>query len=143
MPYTPKSATPKHHAHPAQARVSSDHLHTLESMSPVSVYLDRPHAHSRSFDNLLNSPGISRAASRAASMAPRDFEYKLPRGGMFELVSCPHYFGEVLIYAGFLVMQAGSGLAPVVFLWVVRTLYFLLSAHCGTLQSWIKLLLRW
>mmetsp|Transcript_1550 Transcript_1550/g.2228 ORF Transcript_1550/g.2228 Transcript_1550/m.2228 type:complete len:123 (-) Transcript_1550:911-1279(-) len=27
--------------------------------------------------------------------------YALPSGGCFRLVSCPHYLGEIIIYAGF------------------------------------------
>jgi hypothetical protein len=47
--------------------------------------------------------------------------YRLPRGGAFELVSCPHYLAEIVIYAG-LALVAGRGrLLPwLVLAWVVR-----------------------
>ena len=45
----------------------------------------------------------------------------MPRGGAFELVSCPHYLAEIVIYAG-LALVAGRGqLLPwLVVTWVVR-----------------------
>ena len=46
----------------------------------------------------------------------------LPRcaGGAFELVSCPHYLGEVVIYAGLALALAGQRLtAWLMLLWVV------------------------
>lgn len=51
---------------------------------------------------------------------PRE-EYSVPRGGAFELVSCPHYLAEIVIYAG-LALVAGRGrLLPwLILAWVVR-----------------------
>ncbi len=41
-------------------------------------------------------------------------------GGIFELVSCPHYFAEIVIYGGFVVLLgAQSTTIWLVFLWVV------------------------
>lgn len=41
-------------------------------------------------------------------------------GGAFELVSCPHYLGEVVIYAGLALALAGQRVtAWLMLLWVV------------------------
>ena len=45
-------------------------------------------------------------------------------GGPFELVSCPHYLGEIVIYAGLAILAATeTPLVLLIFLWVV-------SLHC-------------
>ncbi|KAL3683051.1 hypothetical protein R1sor_001073 [Riccia sorocarpa] len=51
-------------------------------------------------------------------------KYHLPTGDWFELVSCPHYFAEIIIYIGFLV--ASGGTSPLMYLLlglVVANLY--------------------
>lgn len=41
-------------------------------------------------------------------------------GGGFQLVSCPHYLGEIIIYAGLLLTSGLLQLLPwLIFLWVV------------------------
>ena len=41
-------------------------------------------------------------------------------GGPFELVSCPHYLGEIVIYAGLAILAATeTPLVLLIFLWVV------------------------
>jgi hypothetical protein len=47
----------------------------------------------------------------------------VPRGGVFEWVSCPHYLGEIVIYVGLAVVLKGRGLSLVILAWVVRTLH--------------------
>ena len=50
--------------------------------------------------------------------------YHLPRGGGFEYVSCPHYFGEIIIYAGLLLILGPFLLLPwLLFALVVRFLH--------------------
>ena len=39
--------------------------------------------------------------------APGETGYKVPRGGLYELISCPNYFGELLVWTGFAI-AAGS-----------------------------------
>lgn len=31
----------------------------------------------------------------------------MPSGGLFELISCPHYFAEILIYISLAIVQCG------------------------------------
>ncbi|PSC71218.1 Polyprenol reductase 2 [Micractinium conductrix] len=62
--------------------------------------------------------------------------YKIPRGGAFELVSCPHYLGEVVIYAG-LALVAGGGrrvTAWLMLLWVLTNL----SLAAGMTHQWYQ-----
>lgn len=47
------------------------------------------------------------AAATAADLA----RYPLPRGGLFELVLCPHYTAEVAIYAGLAALTLAAGAA--------------------------------
>lgn len=51
----------------------------------------------------------------------RGTTYFIPRGGAFELVSCPHYLAEIAIYCG-LAMIAGPSrpLVLLIVVWVVR-----------------------
>jgi 3-oxo-5-alpha-steroid 4-dehydrogenase 3 len=50
-------------------------------------------------------------ASLGSKNTKRAEAYVIPRGGLFSLVSCPHYFGEVVIYLGLAVMGATMGAA--------------------------------
>ena len=46
--------------------------------------------------------------------------YRIPRGGLFELVSCPHYLGEVVVYIGIVLLTGGRLLnAWLMLAWVV------------------------
>jgi len=48
--------------------------------------------------------------------------YRIPRGGGFEYVSCPHYLGEIVIYLGLAVLAGGLVIGPWLALaWVVRS----------------------
>lgn len=59
------------------------------------------------------------------------YEHKIPTGGLFDRVSCPHLFCEVLMYMAVMVMLWGSEIWPYVFFWV-------LSNQCETamLSHW-------
>ena len=35
------------------------------------------------------------------------YSHVIPSGGLFELISCPHYFAEILIYIALLIVQCG------------------------------------
>jgi 3-oxo-5-alpha-steroid 4-dehydrogenase 3 len=49
--------------------------------------------------------------------------YKIPRGGAFTLVSCPHYLAEIIIYIGLVIIQQGRrGNMWLVLAWVVANL---------------------
>lgn len=58
----------------------------------------------------------SAAGSKVAAAAEG---YKVPEGGMFDLVSCPHYLGEITIYLGLALVTAPSVRPSLMLLWVV------------------------
>ena len=46
--------------------------------------------------------------------------YRIPQGAGFELVSCPHYLAEIVIYAGLLILLGRvNALVWLIFAWVV------------------------
>lgn len=61
----------------------------------------------------------------------RSRKYSIPRGGLFEYVSCPHYFAEILIYLGMAVSFCPfnnlKSIYP--FIWVVRLVYQRIPIH--------------
>jgi 3-oxo-5-alpha-steroid 4-dehydrogenase 3 len=62
--------------------------------------------------------GLQHAGSKPGD--PTVGPYRIPRGGAFELVSCPHYLAEILIYAGLvLLLGRANGLVWLIFAWVV------------------------
>ena len=66
-------------------------------------------------------PGSKPPASAGADAAAEQSGYVVPRGGAFELVSCPHYLAEIVIYGGLaLVAGRGQPLPWLVLTWVVR-----------------------
>ncbi|GMH36160.1 hypothetical protein BSKO_04028 [Bryopsis sp. KO-2023] len=50
--------------------------------------------------------------------------YAIPAGFLFEYVSCPHYFAEILIYTGFLMVGQCELLLCLLLWWVVANLLF-------------------
>jgi 3-oxo-5-alpha-steroid 4-dehydrogenase 1 len=64
----------------------------------------------------------TRADARLRALRPaRGQEYLIPRGGMFEYVSCPNYFGEIVEWIGWAVLTwtwAGAAFA----LWTIANL---------------------
>lgn len=51
---------------------------------------------------------INRWADRVLAhlRAPGETGYKIPRGGLYDLISCPNYFGELLEWIGFAIATA-------------------------------------
>lgn len=47
------------------------------------------------------------------------YEHKIPTGGLFDRVSCPHLFCEVLMYMAVMIVLWGSEIWPYVFFWVL------------------------
>ncbi|KAK9789771.1 hypothetical protein WJX73_009613 [Symbiochloris irregularis] len=59
----------------------------------------------------------------ATAAHPQETKYSLPTGGAFALVSCPHYLGEIVIYAGLLMSYGRHSELPwLIFLWVTANL---------------------
>lgn len=60
---------------------------------------------------------INRSADRTLLRLRKegDGAYKIPRGGLYELISCPNYFGEILQWGGFCV--ATWSLPALAFAW--------------------------
>lgn len=46
-------------------------------------------------------------------------------GGWFELVSCPHYLGEIVLYCGLVLFVEPTLNSCLLLLWVVRCLSWL------------------
>jgi 3-oxo-5-alpha-steroid 4-dehydrogenase 3 len=46
----------------------------------------------------------------------------MPAGGLFELVSCPHYLAEIIIYLGLLIASEGQLMPLLMLVWVVSSL---------------------
>ena len=61
----------------------------------------------------------------------RSRKYSIPRGGLFQYVSCPHYFAEILIYLGmsvsFYPFNNLKSLYPLIL--VVRLVYRWIPMH--------------
>ena len=54
---------------------------------------------------------------------PGETDYKIPRGGLFEYVSCPNFFGVIVQWIGFAIMSWSlPGLVYAT--WVSLTLFF-------------------
>lgn len=54
---------------------------------------------------------------------PHHLNYSIPTGGGFTFVSSPHYFGEIIIYCGLVLIMNGSHLdAWLILAWVVSNL---------------------
>jgi len=96
------------------------------------------HSHALLARLAAGSAGGGKAASAkaAAGGGGGAGAYCLPRGGLFELVSCPHYLAECLIYAG-LVALVGPGGAPAacaVLAWVGLNL----ALAAGATHAWYR-----
>lgn len=68
---------------------------------------------------LTKTSTSTRRRSSSTSGAPR---YRIPRGGAFELVSCPHYLGEIVIYLGLAILTGTRVVGPwMMVAWVVSS----------------------
>ncbi|KAL6213491.1 hypothetical protein ACLB2K_012938 [Fragaria x ananassa] len=50
---------------------------------------------------LLSQLRSSSSSSPSSSQSNDDKDYKIPKGGLFELVICPHYLFEIIAFVGF------------------------------------------
>jgi len=66
--------------------------------------------------------------------APGESDYKIPRGGLFEYISCPNFFGEIVEWTGFAIMS-WSLPGMVYAAWVSLTLF---STGLGTHRWYIE-----
>lgn len=63
---------------------------------------------------------LARLRRQLSIQGKKDGEYSIPRGGAFELVSCPHYLGEIVIYGGLMIVLGRHNLLVcIIFSWVV------------------------
>lgn len=70
---------------------------------------------------------------RSNSNAEEKFKYRVPRGGLFGLVCCPHYFTELVSWAG--VVMATGHVTGLCVLWVM---VFYLSGRAHSTLRWYK-----
>lgn len=59
------------------------------------------------------------AGTATAAQGRQQGPYVIPRGGPFELVSCPHYLAEIVVYVGVALMTLGAPAALLILAWVV------------------------
>ncbi len=63
---------------------------------------------------------LARLRRKLSRHGKKEGDYSIPRGGAFELVSCPHYLGEIVIYGGLMILLGCDNyLSYVIFTWVV------------------------
>jgi protein-S-isoprenylcysteine O-methyltransferase Ste14 len=74
--------------------------------------------------------GINRWADRVLAdlRAPGESGYKIPRGGLYELVSCPNYLGEMIQWLGF-ALAAWSPAALAFALFTIANLFPRARSH--------------
>jgi 3-oxo-5-alpha-steroid 4-dehydrogenase 1 len=65
---------------------------------------------------------------------PGETGYRVPRGGLFELVSCPNYLGEIVEWAGWAVVS-WSGAGAAFFVYTVANLAPRAAAHHAWYQK--------
>lgn len=80
---------------------------------------------------------LSRLAPRGSKSQPSPAKpvYRIPKGGAFELVSCPHYLAEILIYCGLLAAAGARQPAGwLMLVWVASNL----ALAAGMTQRWYQ-----
>jgi len=75
-----------------------------------------------------------RSAQRATPSRHTTY-YAIPHGNLFEYVSCPHYFAEIVIYLCFVLLSEGASLA----IWMIFGFVTLNLTHSAIrTHSWYK-----
>ena len=73
---------------------------------------------------------VQLAGLRSVSKPGEQTKYFIPRGRLFDLVSCPHYLSEIVIYFSFLILTSASNICILfTFGFVVLNL-----SHCAVLS---------
>ncbi|XP_050365324.1 uncharacterized protein LOC126783834 [Argentina anserina] len=80
---------------------------------------------------LLSQLRSSSSLFRSHSQTNDDKEYKIPRGGLFELVICPHYLFEIIEFVGFSFISQ----TLYTFAFVVGTTFYLIGRSYAT-RKW-------
>lgn len=71
-----------------------------------------------------------------SSQEKKHGDYSIPRGGAFELVSCPHYLGEIIVYGGLMIMLGQQNLSIfIIFTWVVSPICDKRMSHTVRLSA--------
>lgn len=90
--------------------------------------------HSHALLAALSARTSSRRSRRSSSGAVR---YRIPRGGAFEWVSCPHYLAEIVIYLGLALLAGANTHGPwLMVAWVVSVRPAQAWAGSVVLSTW-------
>lgn len=59
------------------------------------------------------------------------YDHKIPTGGLFDKISCPHLFCEMIMYMALYIILWGSHIWPYAFFWVLSN-----QCECAMLNHW-------
>ncbi|EAA20926.1 dfg10 protein [Plasmodium yoelii yoelii] len=78
-------------------------MHILSYFLGISFYLVTPFSlHNNNIHKItVYDSHVRLAKLRSKALKNNELPYKVPYGGLFDFVSCPHYFSEILIYFSF------------------------------------------
>lgn len=104
------------------AYLNGRYLYTLGPQRPASWLLSAPFLCGLALFLLGNS--INRRADRVLRdlRRPGETGYKIPRGGLFQLVSCPNYLGEIIEWCGWALCTLSPAAAAFVLFTVANLL---------------------